>query len=404
MKKTIAVMLVSTLSAVVLSACFFIGKAVTSSEPTPTEPVPSSVTASARPSDTEIQMTTSETAEPTAPAVPARLSQEEQLAVSFVEAMLREDYASVLEMLSSSVYPDAPVFEDDIQWALPRTDFKVLKGLDPETVQYTTVLDHGGNVAVTVSDASGATETVTVRTEIPKDGDGSPKVNGSGDFYRTRYGFRTPSNVQVEINGVAVDKAYITKKNSGSISMYTDWMIPVIGIKDKTVRLSCDCFDASLSFTPKSWSDPQNDGDCRHMPAYEDEDILQTVKTLWNDMYAVATASEAKASDLYPFIASDADPDTAQIILDAYRQLGDKEDKDIKMTQAAFRTDGTTFWANDHCLVVNLAYELTWDYYGAKDMKRKSHIILAKEGDAWKVYRVTDAELFSYKNYFTSEW
>ena len=79
MKNTITVMLVSTLSAVVLSACFFVGKAVTSSEPAPTEPVPSSVTASmAKPSDTEIHVP-SETTEPTAPAVPAKLTQEEQL-------------------------------------------------------------------------------------------------------------------------------------------------------------------------------------------------------------------------------------------------------------------------------------------------------------------------------------
>ena len=401
MKNTITVMLVSTLSAVVLSACFFVGKAVTSSEPAPTEPVPSSVTASvAKPSDTEIHVP-SETTEPTAPAVPARLTQEEQLAVSFVEAVIREDYASVLEMLSSSVYPDAPVFEDDIQWALPRTDFKVLKGFDPETAQYTTVLDHGGNVAVTVSDATGAKETVTVRTEIPKDGDGSPKVNGSGDFYRTRFGFRTPSGVKVEIGGIAIDRSYITQKNTGTISMYTDWLIPVIGIKDKTIRLSCDCFDETVSFTPKSWSDPQQDGDCRLFPYYEEEDVLQIVKNLWNDMYSTVQAPDSKASDLYAFIASDADPDTAQNIYDAYKSL---DDENVKMTQTVFRTDGSTFWANDHCLVVNIGYELTWGSDGNKSMKRLSHIILAREDEGWKVYRATDTSLFSFLNYFTSEW
>lgn len=74
------------------------------------------------------------------------------------------------------------------------------------------------------------------------------------------------------------------------------------------------------------------------------------------------------------------------------------------MTQAVFRTDGSTFWANDHCLVVNIGYELTWGSDGNRNMKRLSHIILAREDESWKVYRATDTSLFSFLNYFTSEW
>ena len=127
--------------------------------------------------------------------------------------------------------------------------------------------------------------------------------------------------------------------------------------------------------------------------------MLQTVRTLWQDMYALAQVPETKASDLYPYIAADAAPDTAQIILDAYRQL---DDKDIKMTQAVFRTGSVTFWTNDYCLAVNFGYELTWG--SSYDMRRKSSIILAREGETWKIYRVTDSGLFSSLNYFTSEW
>ncbi len=54
--------------------------------------------------------------------------------------------------------------------------------------------------------------------------------------------------------------------------------------------------------------------------------------------------------------------------------------------------------------MVNIAYELSWDYHGSKNMRRLSHIILAREGEAWKIYRVTDSGLFSSLNYFTSEW
>ena len=205
--------------------------------------------------------------------------------------------------------------------------------------------------------------------------------------------------MQVEIGGIAIDKKYVKQKYSGSISMYTDWSIPYIGIKGKEIRIYSDCYDATLSFTPKAWSDPQQDGDVRFMPKYQEDDVLQTVRSIWQDMYALAQNPETQASDLYPYIAADAAPDTAQIILGAYRQL---IDKDIKMTQAVFRTDGTTFWTNDHCLAVNFGYELTWG--SSYNMRRLSSIILAREGEAWKIYRVTDSGLFSNLNYFTSEW
>ena len=341
---------------------------------------------------------------PTAPDIPTRVTKEEEVAINFVDALLHENYTEALELLSSFVYPNALVFTEDLKWALPRTDFRVLEYIDAESVQYQTSLDANGTVTVRLNDAQGGNETVKVRIEIPKDGDGTPKVNGNGEFYRVKYGFRTPSNVQVEIGGIPVDKSYITKKNSGKISMYTDWTVPVIGVQDKEVRIYCDNFDTTKTITPKSFSDQQNDEDCRVFPIYEDEDILMTVKNLWNDMYTAATVKDAKASDLYPFIAADADPDVAQNILDGCRSLDAEADQNLKMTQAVFRTDGSSFWADDHHLVVNFGYELTWDYHGGKSMKRLSSIILAKEADGWKVYRVTDSELFTWLNYFTSQW
>lgn len=408
MKNTIAVMLAAALVTVVTAACgFYFGKNNTAdqSADTPAATVQATAPTDPRPGITqEPQTEPAQLTLPTDPGIPARLTQEEELAISFVGALLREDYTAALGMLSSSVYPDAPVFAEDLEWALPRTDFRVLAYIDPETVQYSTKAERSGAVTVTLTDAGGGKETVTVRTEIPKDGDGTARVNGSGDFYRSNYTFRTPSGVSVEIGGIPVDKSHIAKKNTGTISMYTDWSVPVIGVKDKVFRIYCDNYDVTKTVTPKSWSDPQKDEDCRVFPMYEDEDILLTVKNLWNGMYAAAVAKDAKASDLYPYIAADADPDVAQNILDGYRSLDEDANKSLKMTQTVFRTDGVSFWADDHHLVVNFGYELTWDSYGSKSMKRLSSIILAKEDDGWKVYRVTDSELFTWLNSFTNQW
>ena len=397
MKKTIAILLVTVLLTAAFSGCIIRSQGDSPAQPSAT--VPPASTAARTPGTTGNQAQETDAVKPAEPTIPKRLSQEEELAVKFVTALVQKDYDEVLSLLSSSVYSDSPVFAEDIEWALPRTDFRVLNDLDAQTAEYSTVLDHSGNVLVTVRDASGMEESVTVRTEIPTDGDGSPRVNGSGDFYRPRFGFRTPGNVQAEIGGIEIDKRYIKQKNSGSISMYTDWSIPYIGIKDKEIRVYGGCFDATISFTPKAWSDPQQDGDVRFMPRYQEDDVLQTVRTLWQDMYALSQNPETKASDLYAYIAADAAPGTAQIILDAYRQL---DEKDVKMTQAAFRTDGVTFWANDHCLAVNFGYEVTWG--SSYHMRRLSSIILAREGETWKIYRVTDSGLFSSLNYFTSEW
>ena len=284
MKKTITLLL----AAILLIAAVFSGCAPRSEPTNPeqpgttqaaTPPAQTTQTASPEPSLSEIVPT-----ELTVPGIPTRLTKEEDLAISFVDALLHENYTAALDLLSSSVYPNALVFTEDLKWALPRTDYRALEYINAESVQYQTTLDANGTVSVRLTDAQGGNETVKVRTEIPKDGDGSPKVNGNGEFYRVQYGFRTPSNVQVEIGGIPVDKSYITKKNTGKISMYTDWTVPVIGVKDKAIRVYCDNFDTTVTVTPKSFSDPQNDKDCRVGPFYEEEDILLTVKNLWNQM------------------------------------------------------------------------------------------------------------------------
>ena len=195
MKKAIAILLSAALLAATFSGCVIRSQGDSPVQPSPT--VPPASTAAQTPDTTVNQAQETDAVKPTEPAIPKRLSQEEELAIQFVTALHQKDYDTALSLLSSSVYSDAPVFAADIEWALPRTDFRVLNNLDAQTAEYSTVLDHSGNVLVTVRDGSGLEESVTVRTEIPKDGDGTPRVNGSGDFYRTRFAFRTPGGVPV---------------------------------------------------------------------------------------------------------------------------------------------------------------------------------------------------------------
>lgn len=284
MKKLISILLAVTLLAALFVGCSNRGNNTSTNHPganVPGSTAEAAASSEPRPGSTQEAPTAPASFSlPTEPDIPARVTKEEETAVAFVDALLREEYSVALELLSSSVYPNALVFVEDLKWALPRTDYRVLEYIDADSVQYATSLDAGGTVTVRLTDAQGGSESVKVRTEIPKDGDGSPRINGNGEFYRTKYSFRAPSGVQVEIDGVPVDKSYISKKNSGSISMYTDWTVPVIGVQDKAVRIYCDNFDTTKTVTPKAFSDPQNDEDCRVFPMYEDEGILLTIKQL----------------------------------------------------------------------------------------------------------------------------
>lgn len=334
-----------------------------------------------------------------------RITKEEQVALEFVQALLKKDYEKAVALFECNVDGGADfVSKEDVEWVLPRSAYKDLSYFNPETAEYTTALNTYGNVDVTVKDNAGENQTFTVKIAYPKNGDGSPMVNGVEDFYRVDYSFRTPSNVKVEIDGVELDKSLISQRNSGTLSMGLTWTIPVIGIKDKEIRVSCDNFDYAETVTPKSHATPNDDASCRIFPDYDDEDVLVAIKDLWNGMYEKASVDDAKASDLYDFVATDASPDEAQNILDGYKKL-DESDKDPKVTQAVYRSDGQCFWIDDHHLVINFGYELVWTSYGSTmDMKRLSNIVLAKEEGGWKVFRVTDSDLFSNANQFTNEW
>ncbi len=157
MKKAIVILLSSALLVAAFSGCAIRNPGDSPVQPSTTAPPAS--TAVQTPGTTGNQGQETDAVKPTEPTIPKRLSQEEELAIKFVTALVQKDYDAVLPLLSSSVYSDSPVFADDIEWALPRTDFRVLNDLDAQTAEYYTVLDHSGNVLVTVRDASGMEET-----------------------------------------------------------------------------------------------------------------------------------------------------------------------------------------------------------------------------------------------------
>ena len=140
MKKLISILLAVTLLAALFVGCGSRGNGSPTNQPSANVPGSTAETAAPsepRPGSTQEAPTAPASFPlPTEPGIPARVTKEEETAVAFVDALLREEYTAALELLSSSVYPNALVFVEDLKWALPRTDYRVLEYIDADSVQY----------------------------------------------------------------------------------------------------------------------------------------------------------------------------------------------------------------------------------------------------------------------------
>lgn len=354
-----------------------------------------------------------------APTPHVRVTREEEVARDFIDALLKKDYEKVISLFECSVDGGTDfVFPADVEWALPRSDFKDLSYFDAATAEYTTELNsYTGNVDVTVKDAAGEQQTFTVKVKIPDGGDGSPMVDGLGQFYFRNFQLRTSGGAKLEIEGVEAGPSMIKQRGSGKYGLVNDWLFPVIGVKPKSMRLYCESFDETQIITPVSNNQIAADDNNYRFEADLTEDdaeaALQGVVELWNSMYAAATAEGANANAISPWIASDAAPDTSTTLFEALTSLPSQypSQRNHKMTQISYR-DGSAapFWFSDNHAGINFNYELTWETkYGnswesGKVMRRQSSMILAREDGVWKVFFVSDLPLFNYTNHTTKQW
>ena len=349
------------------------------------------------------------------PASHVRITKEEQIAKQYVDALLHKDYEAVLDCLASSTMDNALVFAEDVEWAVPRTDFKDLDYFDPDTTEYETSLD-GSVVTVSLKDAQGEHQTFTVKTVIPANGDGKPYVDGSNTIYVEACTIRVPGNTNISINNVEIGNELIKERRTGKYALSTDILFPIIGMKPKSLRIYCENHDSTRDFTPIAHNSIGTDDPLSFGPRYEDTDELhETILQLWQDMYSAVGEPESDISSLNPFIASDAAPDTAKTAYDSLislRNSSPAKQRDHRITQVVNRQDvqKQAGWLSDHVIGINFGYELTWTttFGSAWDetdtMRRYSSIILAKEDGEWKLYMITYNNLFGYTNSMTHNW
>lgn len=388
------------------------------------DPQPSQQTPANTQPQTPNNTLTPDQSEQTTPATEAptphvRVTKEEEVARDFIDALLKKDNERAISLFECNVDGGAEfVFPSDIEWALPRSDFKDLSYFDAASAEYTTTLnEYSGAVDVTVKDAQGEQQTFTVKVKIPDGGDGTPMVDGTGQFYCKNFQLRTSGAADMEIEGVKAGPSMIKQRGAGKYALVNDWLFPVIGIAPKSMRLYCDSFDVTQTITPVSNNQiSADDNNYRFEADLTEEDAeaaLQGVVELWNTMYEAANADGANATALAPWIAVDAAPETANTLFEALTSLPAQypSERNHKLTQISYR-DGSAvpFWFSDGHVGINFNYELTWETkYGnswesGKLMRRQSSLILAREDGAWKVFFVTDLPLFNYTNNMTRQW
>lgn len=331
---------------------------------------------------------------------PGRLSREEQVAIDFIKALLKKDYNTALTMMTPSGYEDSYVFVDDIEWAVNRSDYRDLEYFDPDSLEYTTSLS-GSTVTVSLKDSAGETGEFKVYTEVDRNGDGNPTVNGENIFYCKDFSFRTADGVDVEINGAAVSKDHITVKNAGTLSIYNDWKVPFIGLKDKEIRQIGKVFDETVTVTPKSYSDPVNEEAYRLQPTYDNEEILTVMPQLLNNVFNAALAADAKVSDLYPYFIDTIDQNVVQTVFDDIRKF---DEKDINFTRAVFNRETRSFWGTTDTLVLNFGYVVEFNSYGSHSMSRYSYILVANVDGEWKIAGVPEEKIFTWLNQFDHDF
>lgn len=332
-----------------------------------------------------------------------RVTNEEKVARDFVDALLKKNYDAAINLTVAGAIDRTFISTADVEWAVPRTDFKDLQYFDADTTEYTTELTSANQVTVSLKDGKGEKQSFSVRVAVP-DGEADPKVDASGTIYVKNCTIRCSGGVKVEIDGVEVTNDYLTARNVGRYNLSMDYKFPFIGRKDKTLRLYCDNFDANMTFTPEANNSVESeDAKLRFSPSYEGEDEFDIVKDLWNNMYN-ALKEKNETSSLNQYIAADASADLATLIADSYSEL----DKDCtyQVTQVVHRQETRCFWASDHIVVVNFGYELTWKdkYSNSHTMRDFNAMFIAKEGDEWKVYYCPYYNFFSNNNYMISRW
>ncbi len=335
------------------------------------------------------------------------------VAEAFIDSLLTNNYTATLQYigLGSAEF----VTGEDIEWYLPRSDYRDVATMDFEYKLESEVVSQQTetaqvNVTVVNKDDKDLSKSVIVFCTLNEDNKWEVDAR---DFYNTDYHFTTSGgNTKVYINDVPVSDNYTVSTNAGKYGVYKEYAIPFITKNDITIKVICENrFDYSETVTPAS----NNVGKPEAITATVTDNTkeIDAIKTLFNRAIELYE-SGANSSAYQEIISSDADLQLCETIANGIEGMGEKYElgdgpkyKDFVMTQCLDNPDAETYYLTDDLVLVNFRYELSYYYRlgsSTQNMHRYSYITLKLEDGEYKIYSLNDPKLFTYRNNFTMEW
>ena len=327
-----------------------------------------------------------------------KLSKSEQVAFDFIEAIQKEDYKTVKDLLNvDTTY----ITEEDLEWLLPRTSYSDFVASEEEIKDITS---NGGKTEDTIKLNVGPTAT---EVNVCLNDNNEWKIN-CYEFYTTDWEVKAPKGMAFKLNGTEVSKETI----KSSDERWDVYAIPAAPIREMTLLFSSEKLgDFEIKTTP-------GHGEYKVILEFDEETankIYDDIKTMMNDINAVYDSGKTETSDYQQFVSEYAAPDFINTLTDnvktQYTWNNGLNPRNIKVTQVLGRTDNEEykpcFVYTANTIGVNLKVEKKWeaDYSDGCSAKLFGYFILEKTDDGVKLVNMDASNNpIQERNRMTKDW
>ena len=323
----------------------------------------------------------------------------DKFALNYVFAIANNHYTAALDAFKVDGTPFMST--NDIKYSAPRSALKNLVNHAGKEVFLAVNTDltnsNDGNATVYVDLKTDDKTLETFEVKVAMNADNVWYVVDDSYYIRDFY-IVTSGNTELYVDDMLVpEDCFVEHVNvAGLQSLYK---LPVIGRSAKTFKCVTEAFEGVVEATPEPNSKDEPLYVRYELEGEELKEALETVKTIWNNMYNDWVAdNNADLTKYFSKTSSASYPSDVKAGFKALRKATTDEDVDHRITIIEKRTDSHCVYGSDNVLILNFQYQLdwVWDWNDSPDNGRHiSHILLSKEDGEWKIYEITDMELFT---------
>lgn len=323
----------------------------------------------------------------------------DKFALNYVFAIANNHYTAALDAFKVDGTPFMST--NDIKYSAPRSALKNLVNHAGKEVFLAVNTDltnsNDGNATVYVDLKTDDKTLETFEVKVAMNADNVWYVVDDSYYIRDFY-IVTSGNTELYVDDMLVpEDCFVEHVNvAGLQSLYK---LPVIGRSAKTFKCVTEAFEGVVEATPEPNSKDEPLYVRYELEGEELKEALETVKTIWNNMYNDWVAdNNADLTKYFSKTSSASYPSDVKAGFKALRKATTDEDVDHRITIIEKRTDSHCVYGSDNVLILNFQYQLdwVWDWNDSPDNGRHiSHILLSKEDGEWKIYEITDKELFT---------